>query len=108
MPKEESPFIYTPFDTNVSLSLDWVQPVFLGVTKILRQVWLKDGQSQEFCLRYAQVDALSNRILRSHLNIPCNCLRSCSHSCDIASYKASELREFLLYNGCAFFSVCCI
>lgn len=78
--------------------LDYMHVVCLGVMKKLLELWISVRQ-KKFSLTSAQIDKLSGRILSIKEVIPSEFSRKPRNFDELARWKATEFRQFLLYTG---------
>jgi hypothetical protein len=98
-----SPFTNLPQDTLHMIShfpLDYMHVVCIGVTKRLLLIWL-ESPVREHRLSQLQKDIVSGGLIRfgKSVAVPEIFARKPRSLIDIRRWKATELRQFLLYSG---------
>ena len=77
--------------------LDSMHLVFLGVTRRLLLTWMRGDLMNRLPARL--VLQISERLLNLRKHIPCEFARKCRPLSEIDRWKATELRQFVLYTG---------
>lgn len=91
-----SPFCALPIDMIQTFPLDYMHHTCLGVMKKLLLVCIRDCDNK---LSANQVDEVGSKLLALKLFIPSIFARKPRTLSDIDRWKATELRQFLLYTG---------
>lgn len=81
-----------------SFPLDYMHLVFLGVTRKLIHLWMSKGLVT-VRLHSSKISEISNSLLSLKPYIPTEFARKPRTLDDICRWKATELRQFLLYTG---------
>ena len=97
--RADIPFCKLPIDMISQFPIDYMHQVNLGVTRKLLVMW-----TGSWCLKQARLAALhinriSSNLVKMKQYIPCEFVRKPRSLSDLAMWKASELRQFLLYTG---------
>ncbi|XP_070163480.1 uncharacterized protein [Polyergus mexicanus] len=79
------------------IPLDCMHLVCLGVIKRLLQLWIKGNKQNR--LSTESIDSISQYLMNIKQNIPYEFARKPRTLVDIDKWKATELRQFLLYTG---------
>lgn len=79
-------------------SLDYMHIVCLGVMRTLLNAWIKK-RGEDFSLVSWKIDTLSKELVFNAKNIPKEFSRKPRSLKDLDRWKATELRQFLLYTG---------
>lgn len=85
-------------DMVKQIALDYMHVVCLGVTRTLLNAWVKK-KGDQFSLTSWKVEMLSNSLVNIRACIPSEFNRKPRALKDLDSFKATELRQFLLYTG---------
>ncbi|EFN77288.1 hypothetical protein EAI_00144, partial [Harpegnathos saltator] len=79
------------------IPLDYMHLVCLGVTKRLLQLWIRENKSNR--LNAENINLTSQHLINIKYCIPSEFARKPRTLLDIDRWKATELRQFLLYTG---------
>ena len=94
---ENSPFSDLPIDMISTFSVDYMHLVCLGVMRRLLLLWIRGPKAVK--LSAGQVEEIIRKLLDLKANIP-NVFARKTRGLDIIDrWKATELRQFLLYSG---------
>ena len=91
----DSPFVNLPIDMIRAFPIDYMHCVCLGVTRRLILSWM-NGKHR---LSKTQLTEIDNRLKEMRLSIPCDFQRKPRPFSEVAHWKATEFRQFLLYTG---------
>ena len=99
--KSISPLVDLPIDMITCFNIDYMHCVLLGVTKKLLRIYLNKEKAikPEYKLSDLQINRINNRleyIKKSITNDFCRKTRTLN---ELDRFKATELRQFLLYSG---------
>ncbi|XP_045036587.1 uncharacterized protein LOC123466566 [Daphnia magna] len=86
-----------PIDMVQSFPLDYMHLVCLGIMRKLLWAWIRGSLKCRIGLR--SVNKISNFLLVISSYIPADFARKPRSLCELARWKATELRQFLLYTG---------
>lgn len=96
-----SPFRQLPIDMVKSFPLDYMHSVCLGVMRKLLLTWTRGAHEfRRHKLSASQISEVSLRLLDCKKYIPKCFARKPRRLDEIERWKATELRQFLLYTGC--------
>jgi hypothetical protein len=93
----ESPLVTLPIDLIASFPIDYMHAVCLGVMRKLLNVWI--GGDLKVRLSSRLVKAISEKLLNCASCIPVEFNRRPRSMSELARWKATEFRMFLLYTG---------
>jgi hypothetical protein len=92
-----SPLLALPIDVVNDMPFDYMHVVCLGVVKRLLNTWLIGPLPSRLPSRL--VEQLSSRLLSLRGHLPCEFARQPRTLGELGRWKATELRQFLLYSG---------
>jgi len=91
-----------PIDMVACFSLDYMHLVCLGIMRKLLWTWIRGPLSvgcKRIRLGWRSVALISERLLALVVHVACDFARKPRSLKDLARWKATELRQFLLYTG---------
>lgn len=92
-----SPLIKLPLGLVTQFPNDYMHSVCLGVVRKLLYTWISGSLSVRLCSR--DVTSLSEHLLSLKIHVPLEINRKPRELSELARWKASELRSFLIYLG---------
>ena len=98
--KTDSPFTQLPMDMVKGFPIDYMHQSCLGVMKKLILIWMRGkGALRIHRIGAGQIQTISETLLELKKSIPSEFQRKPRHLSEIDRWKATELRQFLLYTG---------
>jgi len=94
----ESPLCDLQINMVNQFPIDYLHSCLLGVMKKLLNCWVS-GTKNPHRLTHLQVDEVDNRLKRLRKQTPNNFNRKPRHTKELARWKGTEFRTFLLYTG---------
>ena len=95
----ESPLQELPVGLMSQFFLDPMHFIYLGVMRRLLWLWIKAPVSINCRIGSIQVRAISECLVNFQGFIPGEFVRKCRSLHEMERWKATELRQFLLYSG---------
>ena len=95
----DSPFCKLPIDMISQFPIDYMHQVNLGVTRKLLVIWTGSGCLKQGRLAALHINRISSNLVKMKQYIHCEFVRKPRSLSDLAMWKASELRQLLLYTG---------
>lgn len=92
-----SPLLALPIDMVNDVPFDYMHVVCLGVVKRLLNTWLSGPLPSRLPSRI--VEQISSRLVSLRGHLPCEFARQPRTLGELGRWKATELRQFLLYSG---------
>lgn len=99
--KGETPLTELPIDMTGQIPIDYMHQACLGVMKKLLTIWTRGekGRSRQTMISIGQVDVVSARLIDLQQCIPSCFARKPRSLRHLERWKATELRQFLVYTG---------
>ena len=96
---DSSPFIKLPIDMIKQFPVDYMHQVCLGVMRRLMKIWFRGRARDETSVSADTIDVINGRLNELRRHVPDDFARKPRSLNDLEHWKATEFRQFLLYNG---------
>ena len=96
--KDVSPLLDLPIDMVLDFPIDYMHLVCLGVMRKLISLWLSGPLATR--IGRISIEEINNKLTGLRGNIPCDFQRKPRQISHYERWKATELRQLLLYTGC--------
>lgn len=96
---EETPLLKLPINMVDDIPYEYMHLVCLGVMRKMLYLWTSAKQKSPAKLQHHHIEEINTRLEQVRRHTPCEFARKARSLKELDHWKATELRQFLLYSG---------